>query len=71
MVKMVCKKCGSQNVVTQAVNETQRRGCLTVLIYIILLCIPIIGWIALFNLLRGRKSKTKMYCICQDCGANW
>ncbi len=65
---MTCKKCGSNNVNVQAVNEVQRRGCITVLIYIILICIPFIGWIALAMLLRGRKSKTKSFMVCQDCG---
>lgn len=65
---MTCKKCGSNNVNVQAVNEVKRRGCLTVIIYIILLFIPIIGWIALAMLLRGRKSKTVSWMICQDCG---
>ncbi len=47
---MLCPKCGNTANV-QAVSEVQRRGCLTVLIYLILLCIPILGWIVLFALL--------------------
>ena len=46
---MTCPKCGSENVSVQAVAETQKRGCFTVLLYIILFCIPVIGWIALFS----------------------
>lgn len=65
---MTCKKCGSNNVNVQVISETQRRGCMTVLLYMILFCIPIIGWIALAMLLRGRKSKTKSFMVCQDCG---
>lgn len=68
---MKCRKCGSENVQVQAVAETKKRGCLSVLLYIILLCIPVIGWIALFMLLRGRKSKTKNYHVCQNCGKRW
>ncbi|WP_147629912.1 MULTISPECIES: hypothetical protein [unclassified Oscillibacter] len=64
---MICPKCGGQMQV-QAVNETQRRGCLTVIIYLILLCIPILGWIVLAMLLRGRKNKTVTYAVCQVCG---
>ena len=41
---------------------------MTILIYLVLLCIPIIGWIALFMLLRGRKSETVTYAVCQRCG---
>lgn len=68
---MTCPKCGSSNVTVQAVAEIKKRGCLTVLLYIVLLFIPIIGWIALFMLLRGRKSKTVNYNVCQDCGHRW
>jgi hypothetical protein len=68
---MKCIKCGRENVQVQVVSETQKRGCLSVLLYIILLCIPVIGWIALFMLLRGRKSKTRNYYVCQNCGKRW
>lgn len=65
---MQCKRCGSNNVNVQAVSEVKRRGCLTSLLYLILLFVPVIGWIALFMLLRGRKSKTSSWMVCQDCG---
>lgn len=68
---MVCPKCKSTNVSVQTVAETGKRGCLTTLFYIILLFIPIIGWIALFMLIRGKKSKTRAYAVCQDCGHKW
>ncbi|WP_069987194.1 hypothetical protein [Massilioclostridium coli] len=68
---MTCPKCNSENVQVQAVSEMKSRGCFTVLLYIILLCIPIIGWIALFMLLKGRKSKTVQYAVCQNCGHKW
>lgn len=65
--KMICSKCGEEMQI-QVVSEIKKRGCLTVLLYIILLCIPILGWIALFMLLRGRKSHTTSYKVCQKCG---
>ena len=68
---MKCPKCQSENVTVQAVAEMKKRGCLTTLLYIILLFVPIIGWIALFLLLRGKKSKTKNYAVCQNCGKRW
>lgn len=68
---MTCPKCGSENVQVQAVAELKSRGCLTVIFYIILLFIPVIGWIALIMLLKGRKSKTKNYAVCQNCGNRW
>ena len=65
---MHCQRCGSNNVQVQAVSEVKSRGCLTVLLYLVLLCIPVIGWIALFFLIKGRKSKTVNYAVCQNCG---
>jgi|BioPla2DNA2_1021312.scaffolds.fasta_scaffold34883_3 hypothetical protein len=65
---MICPKCGSNNVNVQVAHEIKRRGCLTVLFYIVLLLIPLFGWIALALLLRGRKSKTVTWRVCQDCG---
>lgn len=64
---MNCPRCGGEMQV-QAVAEIKKRGCLTVLLYIVLLCVPVIGWIALFMLLRGKKSKTVSYRVCQACG---
>lgn len=64
---MTCPKCGTP-LQAQVTSETQKRGCLTVILYIILLFIPIVGWIALFCLLRGKKSKTVTYMVCPNCG---
>lgn len=66
-MKYACPKCGGP-VQLQAVSEMKKRGCMAILIYLVLLCIPIIGWIALFMLLRGRKSETVTYAVCQRCG---
>lgn len=53
------------------VPVTQRRGCLTILVYIILLFIPVIGWFALFALLRGsRKVGARAFAVCPNCGAS-
>ena len=67
---MICPKCGYQAEV-QVVSEIQRRGCLTAVLYLILICIPVIGWIVLIALIRGRKSKTRAYAVCQHCGHKW
>lgn len=66
-----CPWCGSTNVHVQAVSEVKQRGCFTVLLYLVLLCIPVVGWVALFFLLRGRKSRTSSYAVCQNCGQSW
>ncbi len=68
---MACKKCGSMDITTNSFSEVQQRGCLTVIFYLILLCIPFLGWIVLFFLIRGRKSKTKTVCVCNLCGYKW
>ena len=64
---MTCPKCGNQMQI-QAVSEVKRRGIFTVLLYLILICIPVIGWIILISLLRGQKSQVKMLAVCQACG---
>ena len=64
---MTCPKCGNQMQI-QAVSEVKRRGFFTVLLYLILICIPIIGWIILISLVRGQKSQTKTVAVCQTCG---
>lgn len=64
---MTCPKCGNQMQI-QAVSEVKRRGIFTVLLYLILICIPVIGWIILISLLRGQKSQVKTLAVCQACG---
>ncbi len=63
----LCPKCGVE-MNAQVTSEMKKRGCLAVLLYIILLCIPVVGWIALFSLLRGKKSKLVTYMVCPRCG---
>ncbi len=65
---MVCRRCGSSNVFVTAVAEQRPRGCLLTLLYIFLLLIPVVGWVALFMLIRGRRSRTVTFAICQSCG---
>ncbi len=65
---MTCPKCGAE-LEARILEETKRRGLLTILIYIVLLFIPIIGWIALFKLLAGsNKTKNQTYLFCPKCG---
>ena len=65
---MKCRRCGAEMQMT-TVSETKHRSIFTILIYIILLFIPIIGWIALFKILGGsKKQKAVTYAVCQNCG---
>lgn len=65
---MVCKKCGSNNTQVQTVAEQKKRGCLISLFYILLCCTFIGIPLVIFLLLRGKKTKTVSYFVCQDCG---
>lgn len=67
---MTCPKCGSENVNVQAVAELQKRGCLTTLFYIVLAC-TIVGIFFLIPMIRGQKTKTRQYALCQNCGHKW
>jgi Ca2+/Na+ antiporter len=65
---LVCEKCGSNNVNVQVTNEHISVGCLGAIGYLILFCIPIIGWIALFHLIVRRRNKSRDFVVCQNCG---
>ena len=62
-----CPKCGGE-LNYQIVAEQKGRGCLMTLLWIALLFIPIIGWIALAMLWKSHKSKTRSWGVCQKCG---
>ena len=65
---MTCKRCGTHMEVT-TISETKRRGCFAILIYIVLLFVLVIGWIALFRLLGdSKKIGATSYSICPSCG---
>jgi len=54
----------------QTVAEMKKRSCIGVLLMIILAC-TIIGLIIVIPMLRGQKSVTKTYAVCQTCGNRW
>lgn len=68
---MICPNCSGNHISVTPVAEKDKRGCFGTLLLIILALIPVLGWIALFCILRGRKTKTRMYATCQDCGYSW
>ena len=71
---MKCTKCGSENVVIQAVTEvkTKHRGCVGWFFWI-LLAICTLGLIIIIPLLTNTKTKSKTHteAICQNCGCRW
>lgn len=65
---MRCRKCGAE-MEMQTASQTKHRNPLVIIIYIVLLFIPIIGWIALFKILGGsRKMKAVTFAVCPNCG---
>lgn len=66
----VCPQCGSHDIIYKTADRETKSGCVTLLQYIILLLIPIIGWIAIYQLLKKKNGKEKTG-ICQNCGANF
>lgn len=69
---MVCKKCGSENVTMQVIEEKKRSGIISTLIQILICCTLIgIPFFVLWKIIRGRKTKTVTYAVCQECGARY
>lgn len=80
---MICPKCGSTNVITQAINEVKIKNKHHGFFWWLLVSwwwIPI-KWLvftlpALLVALFGKKrqkavNKQKTVCVCQDCGYRW
>lgn len=62
----VCPRCGGK-MLPQTVAEMKRRGFFTIIFWLIL-CVMSLGIIPLIFLIKGRKSKTITYMVCQRCG---
>ena len=71
---MVCPKCKSENVITQAITtvKTKRRGCLGWCIWIILALFTL-GLILIIPIITNSKTKSKVHteAVCQHCGHRW
>lgn len=65
---MRCHRCGTE-MDMQTVSESKNRGCISILFYIILFCIPVIGWLALaYIFIKGSKVRGVTYAVCPHCG---
>ena len=71
---MICPRCGSNNVLVQAVSQvkTKNRGCLDWLGWMIL-AIFTFGLILIIPLLTNSTSNSKAHteAVCQSCGHRW
>ena len=67
-----CPRCGGTNVTVQTVSEMKKRGCLSILLMLLIACTIIgIPFLIIWVILRGRKTVTKKYAVCQTCGHSW
>jgi len=69
---MVCPRCSSQNYEIVAITEgkIKPRGCLSVLMYLILTILTCGIWLIIGLLRSGSrgKIKSKTIGVCRDCG---
>lgn len=68
---MTCPKCGSNNVSVQAVTSQKGRGCLGALMWVLFAFCTFGIILLVLPALTRKKSKTKTYAICQNCGYRW
>lgn len=76
---MICPKCGSNRVVTQAVTETSEHtktkgfGCIKSCLGYLLFNIPgiLCGLCGMGKSKSNIKTTTKVISICQDCGKHF
>jgi len=65
---ITCPKCKTGDPLLQTMRKN--RSCLTYFIYLVLILIPVFGWIVLFIfLVTGNKPFTA--ATCQKCGHSW
>lgn len=76
-VRPICPRCGSANISFNLALEEQKTGCgegcfLSTVVVILLLCIPVIGWILLIAMFLEKKGTVNVtYALCHNCGNSW
>ena len=74
-MEKICPKCKSKNISFSTVfeEENQGAGCfLSYIVMVLLLFIPILGWILLFAMFNEKKKPVSVtYALCSKCGYSW
>lgn len=65
---MTCKKCNGTNFNTSVVCERHSAGCITFILALPLIFIPVVGWIIMLFIITRGKNKTRTYMVCNNCG---
>lgn len=69
--RMVCPRCGGDDISISSFSQEVGAGCFTILLYIVL-AVTIVGWIILIPILmRKKKSIIQSACVCRRCGHQW
>ena len=75
-MEQVCPKCKSKDISFSTALEENRgsgEGCfLSYIVMVLLLFIPVLGWILLFVMFAEKKKPVPVtYALCCKCGYNW
>ena len=74
-MEKICPKCKSKNISFSTVfeEENQGAGCfLSYIVMVLLLFIPVLGWILLFAIFNEKKKPVPVtYALCSKCGYSW
>ena len=75
-MEQVCPKCRSKDISFSTAFEENRgagEGCfLSYIVMVLLLFIPVLGWILLFAMFNEKKKPVPVtYALCSKCGYSW
>ena len=75
-MEQVCPKCKSKDISFSTAMEEKRgagEGCfLSYIVMVLLLFIPVLGWILLFAMFNEKKKPVPViYALCSKCGYSW
>ena len=74
-MEKICPKCKSKNISFSTVFEEENHGAgcfLSYIVMVLLLFIPVLGWILLFAMFNEKKKPVSVtYALCSKCGYSW